>query len=99
MQPPAPRAASCMGSSDLRPSASSSFKKAPAPAASSAARAGAPSQRRKACRVPLENSSRPVLAMQVYRLESRITARKPFMPKRGSSTTTPPMRRMESHTL
>ena len=47
----------------------------------------------------LDVYKRQVLAAQVYRLESRITAKKPFMPKRGSSATTPPMRRMESHTL
>ena len=40
-----------------------------------------------------------MLAAQVYRLESKITARKPRIPYRGSSTATPPMRSTASHTL
>ncbi len=70
-QPPTPNAASCKGSRAANPSASSFRSAMPAAAASTAASAGAPSQRRNACCVPLENSRCPVLAAQVYRLESR----------------------------
>ena len=37
--------------------------------------------------------------LQVYRVDSSITARKPRMPYRGSSTATPASRSTASHTL
>ena len=50
-------------------------------------------------RIPLTWSRRPVLARQVYTLDSRMTNRKPFIPNRGSNTATPTMRSTASHRL
>ena len=97
--PPAPNAASRGQNAPARGSASACRSPVPAAAASAPASAGAPSHRRKAWGIPLENSSRPVLAVQVYRVDSSITARKPRMPYRGSSTATPASRSTASHTL
>ena len=97
--PPAPNAASRGQNAPARGSASACRSPVPAAAASAPASAGAPSHRRKAWGIPLENSSRPVLAAQVYRVDSSITARKPRIPYRGSSTATPASRSTASHTL
>ena len=63
--PPAVSTASCPANSCAGKLVSARRTPRPAAPAAAAASSGAPSQRRKACPVPLESSSRPVLAAQV----------------------------------